>query len=100
MIFYNYGEIITIQLTGFLNLKPVNWNFVKNRLIFRLSGFGSQPYSIACVLHNSESEIHLYLIKRGMADPTKILYYIWCEQEPIARRVIAKELDYPLQSTF
>ena len=36
-------KIITIQLTGFLNLKPVN--FVKNRLIFRLSGFGSQPYT-------------------------------------------------------
>ena len=44
-IFYNYSEIITIQLTSYLNLKPVNWNFVNNRLTVQLSGFGSQPYT-------------------------------------------------------
>ena len=55
-IFYNYSEIITIQLTSYLNLKLVNWNFVNNRLTVRLSGFGSQPYScqlmysLACFL--------------------------------------------------
>ena len=42
--FYNYSEIITIQLTSYLNLKPVNWNFVNKRLTVQLSGFGSQPY--------------------------------------------------------
>ena len=40
---YNYSEIITIQLTSYLNLKPVNWNFVNNQLTVQLSGFGSRP---------------------------------------------------------
>ena len=44
MNFYNYSEMITIQLTGFLNLKPVNWNFVKNQLTVQLSNFSTQPY--------------------------------------------------------
>ena len=30
--FYNYSEIIIMQLTSYLNLKPVNWNFVNNQL--------------------------------------------------------------------
>ena len=38
-----YSEIITIQLTSYVNLKPVNWNFVNNRLTVRLTGFSSQP---------------------------------------------------------
>ena len=46
MNFYNYSEIIAIQLTSYLNSKPVNWNFVNNRLTVRLSGFGSQPYLV------------------------------------------------------
>ena len=42
---YNsYSEIITIQLTSYVNLKPVNWNFANNRLTVRLTGFGSQLY--------------------------------------------------------
>ena len=50
LIFYNYSKIITIQLTSYLNLKPVNWNFVNNRLTVQLSGFGSQPYKVAIFL--------------------------------------------------
>ena len=50
---YNYSEIIIIQLTGFLNLKPVNWNFAKNWLTIRLSGFGSQPYKTLILVSNS-----------------------------------------------
>ena len=37
---YNYySEIITIQLTSYVNLKPVNWNFVNNQLTVWLNVF-------------------------------------------------------------
>ena len=55
-----YSEIITIQLTSYVNLKPVNWNFVNNCMVncVQLTGFGSQPYFQRATFINFEQRIH------------------------------------------
>ena len=70
----NFSEIITIQLTSYLNLKPVNWNFVNNQLNVQSSSFSSQPYywtnhlanilAIVCVYPSSTSLIALAMNSR------------------------------------
>ena len=42
--YFNCVEIITAQLTSYLNMKPFNCNFVKNRSTVQLPSLDSQPY--------------------------------------------------------
>jgi len=39
---YHFSEIIRIQLTSYLNFKPVNCIFINNQLTVQLIGFGPQ----------------------------------------------------------